>query len=281
VANLYRSTDGEQRVRDWCSGRLERWPVPHRTWTVPTSLGTTHLVEAGEGDRVCLYLPGTNFNAATSLGLLTALAARCRVVAVDLPGQPGLSSSTRPLPEAEGYGRWLEEVVPAVRAEHPGRAITIAGHSRGAAVALAGPTDVDGLVLVSPAGLTGVRVRPAILRTAVPWMLRPSPERSLALLRLMSGAASRPDPELASWLTLVARETRTTGAPGPLADEVVARWRGRPARVLVGEDDCFFPPERVDRVAADRMGIHVDVLEGLGHLAVEEAPERVAALIAP
>jgi pimeloyl-ACP methyl ester carboxylesterase len=242
VANLYRSADGEQRVRDWCSGRLERWPVPHRTWTVPTSLGRTHLVEAGEGDRVCLYLPGTNFNAATSLGLLTALAARCRVVAVDLPGQPGLSSSTRPLPEAEGYGRWLDEVVPAVRAEHPGR---------------------------------------AILRTAVPWMLRPRPERSLALLRLMSGPASRPDPDLASWLTLVARETRTTGAPGPLAHEVVARWRGRPARVLVGEDDCFFPPERVGRVAADRMGIHVDVLEGLGHFAVEEAPERVAALIAP
>jgi pimeloyl-ACP methyl ester carboxylesterase len=282
MASLYRTSAGERRVRDWCLERLAAWPVPHRTSTVATSLGETHLVSAGDGETVCVYLPGTNFNAATSLGLLGHLATLCRVVVADLPGQPGLSSSTRPRPETEGYATWLGEVLARVRADQAGSRLVVVGHSRGAAVALSGPTEVYGLVLLSPAGLVGVRVGVDVLRTALPWMLRPTPARSTALLRLMSGPASTADPELADWLTLVARDSRTTGAPGPLPEELVTRWRGRPVRVLVGEHDCFFPPDRVARAGSERLGVEVEVLPGLGHLAVEEAPERVAqAVVTP
>jgi pimeloyl-ACP methyl ester carboxylesterase len=276
MADLYRSPEGERRVRVWCAERLGDWPVPHRTTSVESSLGETALVEAGDGDTVCVYLPGTNFNAATSPGILGRLADRCRVVAVDLPGQPGLSSSTRPRPEAAGYGRWLDEVLAGVRAANPGRRILVMAHSRGAAVALAGPTEVDGLVLVSPAGLAGVRTTGGLLRAAVPWMMRPSEPRSRALLTLMSAPGTDPDPALVSWLTLVARDTRSTGAPGPLPATTLDRWRDLPVRVLVGEHDCFFPPERVGRAASERLGVPVEVLPGVGHLAVEEAPERVA-----
>jgi pimeloyl-ACP methyl ester carboxylesterase len=46
--------------------------------------------------------------------------------------------------------------------------------------------------------------------------------------------------------------------------------------VVVGEHDRFFPPERVGRAARERLGVETEVLPGLGHLAVEEAPEQVA-----
>jgi pimeloyl-ACP methyl ester carboxylesterase len=279
VSSLYRSDAGELRVKTWCRDRLAGWPVPHTTTTLTTSLGDTHLLSVGEGETVCVYLPGTNFNAATSLGLLGHLAERCRVIAADLPGQPGLSSSTRPRPETEGYAAWLAEVVSWVRAQHPAERLVVAGHSRGAAVALSGPADVDALVLVSPAGLVDVRVRLPVLGTAVPWVLRPTEPRSRALVELMSGPAARPDPALAEWLTLVARDSRTTGAPGALPDEVVSRWTGRPVRVLVGDHDCFFPPDRVGPAANGRLGAPVEVLPGLGHLAVEEDPELVARLV--
>jgi pimeloyl-ACP methyl ester carboxylesterase len=279
VSSLYRSDAGELRVKTWCRDRLAAWPVRHATTTLTTSLGDTHLLSAGGGETVCVYLPGTNFNAATSLGLLGHLADRCRVVAADLPGQPGLSSSVRPRPETEGYAAWLGEVVSWVRAQHPGERLVVAGHSRGAAVALSGPADVDSLVLVSPAGLVDVRVTLPVLRTAVPWVLRPTERRSRALVELMSGPAARPDPALAEWLTLVARDSRTTGAPGALPEQVVSRWTGRPVRVLVGEHDCFFPPARVGRAATERLGSPVEVLTGLGHLAVEENPELVAGLV--
>jgi pimeloyl-ACP methyl ester carboxylesterase len=229
-SRLYRSPAGEARVRTWCRDRLTAWPVPHGCTSVATSLGETHLVEAGSGETVCVYLPGTSFNAATSLRLLGELASACHVVCPDLPGQPGLSSAGRPDPEVEGYGRWLEEVLARVRRLHPARRLVVAGHSRGAAVALAGPTEVDALVLVSPGGLVGVRVGASVLRVAVPWALRPSPARTGALVRLMSGPGASPEPALVEWLTLVARDTRTTGAPGPLPRSLLSRWRaGRSA----------------------------------------------------
>jgi pimeloyl-ACP methyl ester carboxylesterase len=95
----------------------------------------------------------------------------------------------------------------------------------------------------------------------------------------MSGPASSPAPQLVEWLTLVAAESRTTGAPGPLPDDLVARWSGRTVRVVVGEHDRFFPPERVGRAARERLGVETEVLPGLGHLAVEEAPEQVAEVV--
>ncbi len=279
VTDLYRSADGERRVRDWCTRRLDAWPVPHGRATVETSLGGTHLVEAGEGDPVCVYLPGTSFNTATSLAVLEALSVRGRVVAVDLPGQPGLSSASRPRPETPGYARWLSELLDAVRSRHPGRPVVLAGHSRGAAVALSGPTDVERLVLLSPAGLVGVRTSMAVLRTAVPWMLRPTRSRSESLLRLMGGPGSEPDRTLTEWLTLVARETRSTGAPGPLPEVLLARWRGADVRVAVGSDDCFFPAERVAAAARTRLGATVTLLPSTGHLAVDERPGQVAELV--
>lgn len=277
-APLYRSPAAERRVRDWCTGRLASWEIPHESTVLPGPLGPTHLVTAGDGDgeTLCLYLPGTSFNAATSLPLLAALATRCTVVCPDLPGQPGLSGTARPAGESTAYGDWLDAVVAHVRAEHPGRRLVVAGHSRGAAVALSGPTEVDGLMLLSPAGLVRVKVGPAVLRASVPWLLRPTRTRSRALLSLMSGPAWSPDPALVEWMTLCARETRTSGAPGPLPAEVLARWRGRPVRVLVGEHDCFFPASRVSSAARDRLGVEAQVLPGLGHLTVEEAPGLLA-----
>jgi hypothetical protein len=148
---LYRSASSHREIRAWCERRLTRWDTPHQRAVVPTALGRTHLLGAGHGDTTVLYLAGTNFNAATSLPLLTALASEHRVVAADVPGQPGLSASTRPAGDRmTSYGAWVGELV-----EHLGTdRLVLMGHSLGAAIALAAqPAGVAGLVLVDPAGL--------------------------------------------------------------------------------------------------------------------------------
>ena len=78
---------------------------------VGTSLGETHAVSLGAGSQVCVYLPGTNFNASSSTVVLGALAARFRVYAADLPGQPGLSAADRPDDERSGYAAWVSELI--------------------------------------------------------------------------------------------------------------------------------------------------------------------------
>lgn len=274
VRQLYRSPRHELAVRRWCLDRLERWTTPHSTSVLDTSLGPTHLTRLGAGADTCLYLPGTNFNAATSTDLLDLLAQQCTVLCADLPGQPGLSAATRPRDEVRGYARWAGEVLAAVCGT--GRTV-LAGHSRGAAMALTAPPDaVDALLLVSPAGLAKVRLTATLLARTLPWLLRPDADRSARMVELMAGEPMTDHQHLTEWMTLIARSTRTTGAPGPLPDDTLARWHAHPARVLVGERDVFFPPSRLEGRSRRHLRVTTDVVPGAGHLLIDQRPDVVA-----
>lgn len=239
------------------------------------------MVSLGAGAAVCVYLPGTNFTAASSTVALGALATRFRVHAADLPGQPGLSAAARPDDEVAAYARWLSELVSWVRAQDGDTPLVVAGHSRGAAVALsADPDSVHGVALLSPAGLLGLRPTVAMIRATLPWLIRRNEAGARQLLEYMSGPGNPPRPELVEWLTVVARTCQTTGAPGPYPDEVVTAWRGRNARVVVGAHDVFFPVARLRDVSRDRLGVEPVVVGGAGHLLLEEEPGRVADLVA-
>ena len=263
----------------WCRERLDAWQVRHDTEHLETSLGRTHLTWAGTArEAVCLYLPGTNFNAATSTTLLTSLASRWRVACADLPGQPGLSAARRPVDEVADYARWLAEVLAHVRQQHPQLPLVVAGHSRGAAAALlANPADVDGLVLVSPAGLAKVRLTPALLWRSIPWLLQPTPARSRRLVDLMAAGSGAELGPLVEWLTLVATSTRATGAPDALPAELLDRWQDHRIRVVVGERDPFFTPNALAG-PSHRLGATLEVPEA-GHLLSDQRPDLVVAAI--
>jgi pimeloyl-ACP methyl ester carboxylesterase len=211
--------------------------------------------------------------------LLTTLCSRWRVVCADLPGQPGLSAAVRPVNEVTDYARWVGEVVGHLRQQHPQLPLVVVGHSRGAAAALlANPSDVDGLVLVSPAGLTKVRLTPTVLRRSITWLLRPTSARSRRLIDLMAGGSGAELKPLVEWLTLVARCTRTTGAPGPHPAGMVDRWQDRNVQVLVGERDVFFSPARL-AAPARRLGATLTVAPRAGHLLVDQRPDLVATAV--
>lgn len=256
--------------------------MPHEVAEVTTRMGATSVVRAGAGPRTVVFLPGTNFNAATSLELLAVFVrAGLAVTCADLPGQPGLSAADRSPAEESAFAEWIGEVLTHVRRDLPaGGTLSLVGHSRGAAVALTAPAElVDHLVLVSPAGLVDVRPTWPMLRATLPWLVRRNDAGSRRLARLMSGPQGSPSPELVAWLTLVARSTRTTGAPGRCEESALHGWRGRSVRVLTGEHDCFFPPGRLAEPVKQDLGTDLTVVAGAGHLLVDQAPERVVAAV--
>src|SRR6476659_1225141 len=110
---LYRTAAGEAQVRDWCADRLGNW-TGHETRRIATGAGEVHVVTAGSGPPTVVLVPGTNLCTAVGTGLVGALAGRCRVVAVDLPGQPGLSDPARPADPVSAYGAMLDELLDAI-----------------------------------------------------------------------------------------------------------------------------------------------------------------------
>jgi pimeloyl-ACP methyl ester carboxylesterase len=266
---LYRTDEGQAAVRAWCEERL----VGHARSTISTALGETSLVTAGDTGPLVVLVPGTNLNAATTTGLIDALAADHRVVAVDLPGQPGLSAAEGPVGDRmTGYGAWLDEVLAGL-----GEAAVLVGHSMGAAAVLAATpgTRVGGIVLVDPAGFTRPALGIGLLGAFVAWLARPGEASSGRLVQRMLAEGHPPGEELVDWFTLIGRRCRSTGAPGPSDPAVVRRWAGTPRAVLVGEQDTFFPPRRLGPIVQERLGVEPTVVAGTGHLLPEEDPRAV------
>ncbi|MEV4837856.1 hypothetical protein AB0K05_25265 [Nonomuraea sp. NPDC049486] len=85
----------------------------------------------------------------------------------------------------------------------------------------------------------------------------------------MSGAAHKTTGathELAEWMTLVARHSRTSLAPSLLPAPLVRRWRDTPVVVATGEEDCFYPPARLREPALALLGTEAVAMPGGGHL---------------
>jgi len=270
----YRSAAGRQAIRAWCEERLDGWDPAHERRDLTSALGPTHVVTAGTGDPAVVLVPGTNLNAATGLDLVGALAPHRRVIALDLPGQPGLSGADLPGKDRiTRYGAWLDELLGQV----DGGPFVLVGHSLGAAVVLAAtPSDrVAGIVLVDPAGLVKATLGLGLIATSTAWFARPTAPGSARLIERMQAPGRPAPPDLAVWFTLVGRHTRSDGAPGPVGDDVLTRWGDTPRTVVVGEADTFFPPKKLAPVARRALGIDPVVVRDAGHLLPHEHPEAV------
>ncbi|MDJ0466646.1 alpha/beta fold hydrolase [Streptomyces sp. H27-C3] len=281
MASVYRSDNARLRVRAWCIQQLEAGGIGHVRHEMMTSAGRTSVVVAGPspatGAPSVVLLPGTNMNAAMSLAVISALSADWHTVVLDVPGQPGLSSGDRPCrARMAWYGNWLNQ---ALEQAVPGAAVVV-GHSLGGAIALAGSTPrITGRVLVSSAGLARLRVSPSLVAASVPWLMRPSRPRAERLLQHMV-APGRPVPGgMVTWMDLVATCCRSSLAPGPLPAAILKERRSIPSVVATGRHDTFLPPHVLGPAARRALGAEVKVVDGAGHLLLEERPDAVAALV--
>lgn len=281
MTSVYRSVKAQLEVQRWCLNRIAEWDFAHVRSEVATSAGVTGVLTAGpvprDGEPSVVLLPGTNMNAALCLPLAAALAREGGVTILDLPGQPGLSAGRRPRRRRTAwYGRWLSE---ALARAVPGPAVVV-GHSLGGAVALACDSpQIVGRVLLSTAGVTRLRVPAPLLAATVPWLVRPSVPRAAAVLRHMCAPGQGVPGHLCAWMDLVARSCRTSLAPRPLPSALLERRRSMPALVATGRFDPFLPPRALGPAARRRLGLELRVIEGAGHLLLDEAPVEVAAVV--
>ena len=271
--SIYRSDAGRAAIRRWCEETLAASSLDGAT--IETTAGPTFVTTAGAGHDVVL-LPGTNLATATWPAFVSELGAAGRVSALDLPGQPGLSTGERPGREA--YGPWLREVIRERALDRP----VVVGHSLGGLVGLlaaSGVPDVGGLVLVDTAGLVRLRVAVGTLVDTTRWLVKKDEGSSARLLERMSGPAATVPADLPGWMTLVARHVRPSLAPRPLGAATLAAVRC-PVHVVTGTSDPFLPARKVGAAAGAISGPTVATeVPGAGHLLPFERPDVVVAAV--
>ena len=270
------------------------WPHREASRFIMAGGARWHVQEMGAGP-VLLLLHGTGASVHSWRGLMPLLSERYRVIAPDLPRHAFTSGHP---PQATGLAA-MARAVAELNAALGIAPQAIIGHSAGAALALqlaldhgfAGP--IIGLnAALRPFPGPFAQLFPAVAKTL---LVNPLVPRLFAATVDWGGGAerflwrstrSRLDPQgLACYRTLITHPGHAAGALAMMANWDLPGLRARMGaagnRVLLlhGSADPAVPLAWAKEAQGWLGNARLDVLEGLGHLAHEEASAQVVARI--
>ncbi|MFN8371868.1 MAG: alpha/beta hydrolase [Anaerolineae bacterium] len=159
LVSRFRSPEAAQNFLAAYDTTLALWPVAHDEQVVDTRFGKTHVNCAGSPTAPPLLLiHGAQTSSTAWYANVGALSQHFRVVAPDVIDQAGKSVPARKLLNRQECADWLSDVLDALGIERA----TFVGHSHGGwqvlNLALLSPQRVERLVLLSPAGITRLKV---------------------------------------------------------------------------------------------------------------------------
>ena len=276
-------TYSRREVRRYESVDLAEVEKPGRVLSVD-GVGI-HYVESGEGPAL-LLIHGLGASTFTFRRILPGLARRFRAVALDLKG---FGFSERPDGDytLSAQAALIRRAMDRLDIEKA----SVLGHSMGGAVAmrlaLAYPGRVERLILASSASdvelgrrIWGAAVIGRLLPLAAPFTLHNRRFRELSLRSGYYDPARFTEDVIEGYM----RPARVRGYLRALGNTMAA-WRRdpplnpaditQPTLILWGEADRWLPPSRGERLHRLIAGSRLNLVEGGGHLFLEEQPEAV------
>lgn len=274
---------------DWAE--IGTWPLSDISRQITGPVHRWHVQVTGAGPDL-LLLHGAGGSVHSYRDLIPILAARYRVIALDLPGHGFTHLGAR---QRSGLPAMAEDVM-ALCAQEKWTPTAIVGHSAGAAIALQmGMTEPRRVIGLNAAlgefpGLAGI-VFPMMAKAlaAMPFAtaLFSGASSSRARIRALitSTGSELSDEGYELYRRLVGDKAHVDGTL-----QMMAQWDLRgllhalptyngTVDLFVGTQDRTVPAEVSHRVAAQMRDARVQVWEGLGHLAHEETPAKVAGAI--
>lgn len=273
--SIYTSETQKERILSIYDQKLSQWPVAHSETDIETSFGSVRVVEAGKPDGPAIVLLHASAMSAWSwIRNVEPLAARYRVVAVDLIGEVGrsdLSTLGRPVMSDEDIAQIFTEILDVLAID---RAVVIgasAGGHQAMRIALTLPERVDRVVLSGPMGLSSPNKQFVIMgasvafpfypvdRLTVRWALGTNPtvrdEAYPWFLAVMAGSFGRPTP------------------PRQLTADELGRIQA-PVLLILGDDDNLVgDPDAAAAHAQAIPTIEVHTLESAHLVNLERADE--------
>ena len=279
------------RALDWARDGTG-WPHRDASRFVSADGFDWHVQILGEGP-VLLLIHGTGASTHSFRDIATRLAGDHRVIMVDLPSHGFTGRPPWRRPSLPGMAAMLGSLLDSLAL----RPVHAAGHSAGAAILVRMALDgmfspqrivsLNGALLPFPgvaAHLFPQLAKLLFLNPVAPRFFSWRARNGGAVARLMDSTGSRLTPEgIAYYERLLASPRHVEGALTMMANwdlETLARDLPRlatPLTLIAGTRDRAVPPEVSFKVARMVRDGDVVALTGLGHLAHEEAPDRVAA----
>jgi pimeloyl-ACP methyl ester carboxylesterase len=260
--------------RDAYDDALTCWPIPVASRDVPTPFGTTHVLIAGAADGEPLVLVHAASLSATQWYAHAAELGRDhRLYAVDIMGDIGLSTQTRPIHSRDDAADWLASVLDGLGLDRPIFIGSSFGGFQSTNLAVRHPDRVQALALLAPAAT--IKPFRRLARMAIRMgSLLPLPATVRPGLRgMMHGGL--PDERIVRQMEVgVAgfRYDRDGIFPSEIPDDELRRI-ACPTLLLVGDEEMIY--DAADATARARRlipDVEAEIVPGLGHLLGVQRP---------
>lgn len=261
--SIYKTENGRDTLLKFYDGVMGKWAFPFDTSIVETRFGQTFIVTAGNTEKPALVLlHGAASNILGWGGAIPQYTQDFRVIAPDIPGDPGRSAPVRPDWSNDDYILWMDDVLEALSI---GRA-ALMGLSFGgwisAKYAAHRPGRVDALALLAPGGIAPAR-NSAIFRTV---MYSMQGRRGADKIKRMIFGSGEILPEVSRFFDLLQEHYAPRFGSPPLLSDEELKAIACPVLLYSGGDDAFFDAKRTAaRVKGLMPRADVNVVEGGRH----------------
>jgi pimeloyl-ACP methyl ester carboxylesterase len=239
---IFRDEACRSQLESWYPKFLARIQAPLEQREIPTTIGSSHVLVAGDTSRPPLVLVhGALSSSAHAVSEMTFLLEHFHIIAPDVPGQSVKAPSVRLSVNSDAHAKWLLEVLDGLGLEN----VALCGVSWGGFVAMQtaaqAPHRFSKLVLIVPAGIISSPVWAGITRAAIPMMrYRLSPSEN-TLRGLVEPLFSTWDNDWAHYMGDAMRCFLLNLKPPPLAKAEDLRDIHFPTLVFGADNDIYFP----------------------------------------
>jgi pimeloyl-ACP methyl ester carboxylesterase len=276
--SIYKTSNSEQVILSVYDRVLARWPVPYEEMKVSTRHGETSMIVSGDPSAPPVVLVhGSSSNATAWIAEFPALVEQFRVIALDVPGEPGKSAPNRPAWDTPDYADWLWDVLEALEIEKT----CLMGISHGGFLSLkfatTFPERVEKLVVLAPGGV--IQTRASFLLKAIPLSFfgRKGAE---AVNRITFGKQPISE-EALEIMNLIMTHFKPRIEPQPIFTDAELQRLTMPVLMIGGTEDALINTQqvaaRLDSLLPD---VTTRILPDMGHVLVNLSNEYVPFLSA-
>lgn len=278
MQSIYKTKAGGRALAQRYHELLALWPVANQQLHLATSQGATFVIASGDKAAPPLVLlHGAGSNSLSWLRDVAEWAKHFRVYAVDVIGEPGLSTQSRPPLASDAYARWIGEVFNALSLTQA----DIVGISLGGWLALdfatRNPSRIGKLVLLCPGGVG--RQKMGFLFKAMVLMLFGEWGRKKALSLALGATRENANPQAEAYMLSIFRQFRPRRDKLPVFSDEQLRQLTMPVLLIVGARDAMLDSrETVARMKRTASKLTVHELPETGHLIVGQT-ETIGAFL--
>lgn len=271
----YKSDKARDRALSSYENILNHWPVVYEQRMITTSFGETYIMVSGSpGAKPLVLLHGGGGNSTMWHDNVASLSKYFQVYAIDIIGEAGKSSGTRPSYKSDGHARWLKEVFVALEIQEA----ALCGASLGGTIAhqfaLIFPQYVTSLVLLAPPSL--LKMRPSFLFRAMLANMMPTTLFARRFLEYISSCGSRfPESAIQAFVIQVQAYKPNMNKIPIISDHDLAQLPHK-TLVLLGQDEVLYDPDAVvSRIRSVAPFITITSIPGAKHMTSVDQPDLV------